>query len=585
MKKAIALTICILAMFSMLAVSASAAKKEPFLPEDDKTGYPITGISDSYSRDQNVEKVTIPENIVHLGDHAFYACKNLAQIKLHNKIQRIGKQAFEETAYYENPENWIDGVLYIGNALIKADPNKISEEYHVKPGTRLIADGAFEGCTKLSVITLPETVEYVGTDAFSETELVKNQENKSDKNLIIDHVLITADKDFIGTFSIPDGIKTIADNAFAHAKITKVITPDSLKYIGLNAFLDCKQLSEVYLGKSVKTLGRGPFRLCTNLQTINVHKDNEYFTVIDGVLYDHQLSSVIRCAQKTTGPITLPNSVTKIHAYAFEHCTKLIGVEIPDGCLFVGNSAFYLCENLIDIVLPETMEYIDNNAFSFCKNLNSIIIPNSVYYLGKNAFYHCYNLETVKIGDGVEELQDGLFEYCKELNTIELGSTIKRIDKTAFLFTKYIENVLNYQNGLLIASNKYLIKVAKDVTTCRIPDGISIIADGAFEYASDPNQLCKIYVPSSIKKFNWGAFSEIPKTTPIYYDGSIKSFSAKTNFDWDCVNLYTTDYTSSVWAIIFLSGILSLLIISITVINYRNKKQNMSVELEEQNEK
>ena len=74
MKKIGSIMICIILMVSVVTMSASAADNEGVLtlPEDDGTGYPVTGISDSYSYDEEVYKVIVPENIVRLGDQAFY---------------------------------------------------------------------------------------------------------------------------------------------------------------------------------------------------------------------------------------------------------------------------------------------------------------------------------------------------------------------------------------------------------------------------------------------------------------------------------------------------------------------------------
>lgn len=584
MKKLCSIMICIVLMISMVTVSASATANEGVLtlPEDDGTGYPVTGVSDSYSNDEEIDKVIVPENIVRLGEQAFYACTNLNQIKLHDKIQRIGKRAFEKTELYKDADNWSDGVLYIGDVLIKADPDVISGTYQVKAGTRLIADGAFEGCKNLAAIELPDTVEYIGADAFSETSLMNNKENWSNNALIIKHALISVDKEYNGAFSVPDGIRTIADCAFEHAKVTEVTTPETLKFIGYNAFWDCQELVSISLGKLVKTLGRGPFRMCNKLQVISVHEDNENFAVIDGVLYNHQLSSVVRCPQMTSGKVILPHTIKKINAYAFEWCTEIESVEIPEGCVFIGNSAFSTCENLSEVILPKTMEYIDTSAFSYCNSIDSIDIPDSVYYLGKYAFNCCHNLKEVEIGDGIEELKYCLFESCEKLNKVTLGENIKEIDETAFLFTRYVSNVSNYHNGLLISSDRYLIKVAHDVTACYIPNGIAIIADGAFEYPSEEGWLSEVHVPSSIERINWGAFHEVPEITPIYFGGSIERFIDITDFDWGCINLYTSDFNSSVWSVVILSGVLIVLGVGMIILNHIKRKQSSIVETEEE---
>lgn len=169
MKRLSAIAICILLMVSMITVSVSAAENDSILElsQDDRTGYPVTGISgDSYKNNDDVTKLVVPENITRLGEGVFIGCSNLEQIKLHDRIQVIGESAFKRTAYYDDKDNWDEGVLYIGDALIKAGHDKITETYIIRKGTRIIADAAFKDCKNLSAVTLPDTIEYVGTDAF-----------------------------------------------------------------------------------------------------------------------------------------------------------------------------------------------------------------------------------------------------------------------------------------------------------------------------------------------------------------------------------------------------------------------------------
>lgn len=584
MKQIIVAILCMVMIVTMSTGTVFASSEDGVLvlPEDDGTGYPVTGITDSYNNNDEVSKVVVPENIIRLGDRAFFGCSSLNQIKLHGGIQRIGEQAFDGTAYYKDPDNWEDGVLYIGDCLIKGNPDEMTDTYKIRNGTRLIADGAFKNCENLNTIIVPDTIEYVGAEAFIGTGYFSNPENWSNNSLVLDYLLISVDKEYAGALSVLDGIRTIADGAFSHSKVTEVVTPDSLKHIGNDAFWDCQELVRVSIAREVETLGRGPFRMCTELKTITVHEENEHYTVVDGVLYNKQLSAVIRCPHKLTGKVVLPHSIKKINAYAFAWCTEIESVEIPEGCVFIGNSAFYLCEKLNNIILPQTTEYIDNSAFSCCNSLESIVVPDNVYYLGRYAFNSCINLKEVEIGDGVEELRYCLFESCEKLNKVTLGENIKEINDTAFLFTRYISNISNYQNGLLVSSDKYLIKVTQDVTACYIPAGITLIADGAFEYPSEEGYLSEIHVPFSVKCFNWGAFHEIPETVPVYYDGSIDDFIDITDFDWDCINLYTSDFGATVWTAVILSGVFIIFVVGVIITNYIKRKQDSNTEVEEE---
>jgi len=585
MKRLIAIIFCLAFVLAALPVAASVSSEGCLLTltEDDHTGYPVTGISGNrYQYNHEVTKLVVPPNIIRLGYGLFIGCSNLSQIELHDKIQVIGERAFERTAYYEDETNRIDGVLYIGDALIRADPQMISHSYTVRQGTRIIADGAFRDCKNLHAISLPDTVEYVGTDAFAGTSLFENQEAWQDGMLIADHVLLALHPTYSGVLSVPENIKTIADGACKGSRITALITSDSLRYIGYHAFWDCRNLQTVRLGKSVQTLGRGPFRLCDELSEICVQEDNPYFAVKDGVLYDKQQTTVIRCPHRRSDSVTLPASVTKISAYAFERCAELESVVIPEGCLFIGNSAFSTCEKLTDVALPESMEYIDHYAFAYCNGLESVVIPDRVNYLGKYVFTCCMGLHQAIIGNGVTTLREGLFESAKNLNNVTLGNSICKISGSVFWDTDYISNVARYKNGLLIASDRYLLKAAHDVTSCNIPAGVTVIADGAFENLTE--ELREIRVPSSVKSFDRDAFSDIPETVPVYYAGSWSSFARRANFDPARINLYTTDFDGMLGAFAALCAVLTSLTLGMLTFEYHKRKSTQNIKTEDGHE-
>jgi len=569
MKNICSIIICIFALISTVTMSVSATSTDSVLtlPKDDGTGYPVTGIGNLYSYDEDITKVIVPENIVRLGDEAFYQCSNLNQIKLHPKIQCIGEKAFEGTAYFHDIDNWTkEGVLYIGDCLIKADPKKIPKTYCVMDGTRLIAEGAFDGCNNLNSISIPDSVEYVGENCFRGTTFYNLSENWKNNTLFLDHVLIEVKKDCSDTYVIPEGIRTIADGAFTNSAITELTTPQSLRYIGQNAFSNCTKLVKVNLNKNVETLGRGPFRFCNELKEIVVHKDNGRYATVDGILFNKSLSSIIRCPEKKTGDIILPNTVTKIAAYSFEWCMEIKSVRIPKGCVFIGCWAFSSCEKISDILILDTVNYIDDSAFSYCSNIESVIIPDSVTHLGSQAFFSCENLKEIEIGNGVKKLGPSLFELCEKLNTVTLGENITEIDYTAFLFTKYISNAENFQRGLLIASDKYLIKVAKDVEECNIPYGVTLIAEGAFKRPIATGCLKKINIPSSVTRLDSGIYYDIGQI-PVFYSGSINDFVNVTSSDLRLINLFTRDSKMAVWVVVVLFMGVVLLLASLTIIN------------------
>lgn len=573
MKKLIVFFMCAMMILSPLSVKAEKSLEVLELPEDDGSGYPVTGVSTGYNENPDVYKCIVPENILRLGAEVFKNNENLREIELHSKIQKIGKQAFWGTEIYKTSANWDEsGVLYIGDCLIEADPEIIGTSYEVRPGTRLIAAGAFENCETLMQITIPDSIEYVGEDAFANTAFSNNPENWNQGILELDDLLLKVAEDFTGTLNVRDGIKTIADEAASGCwEITEVITPESLVHIGMDAFSYCESLERISLGANVETIGRGPFYKC-NLKEIVVDKENGHFELSgEGILMDEELTHVWKCPQQFSGMLTLPFNTSIINAYAFEGC-ELGSLEIPEGCLFVGNSAFFNSQWLEEITLPESLEYIDSYAFAGCKSLEVIEIPDNVTYLGKSAFANCTNLQIAVLGDGIEKLQDNIFDKCHNLYHVELGRFTNQISETAFLDTKYLHNVKKYdENGLLIDHNSgCLIRVAPYVEKIEIPDDVQVIADGAFD---DVYELKKVELPEDIFRFNWGAFSGMPIDVNIYYDGSVEKFEEIAGTGWEMLNLVTKDLRQMRWAVAVFGVFCFVAVTMIASSNRKNEEE------------
>ena len=105
------------------------------------------------------------------------------------------------------------------------------------------------------------------------------------------------------------------------------------------------------------------------------------------------------CAALTE--VTIPNSVTEISDYAFSGCTALMSVTIPDSVTSIGKRAFYWCDSLTSVTLPSSVTSIDEYTFSRCGKLTNITIPNSVTSINYGAFSCCSSLTSVTIPESV----------------------------------------------------------------------------------------------------------------------------------------------------------------------------------------
>ncbi len=122
----------------------------------------------------------------------------------------------------------------------------------IENGVTSIGDCAFSGCAKLTSITIPESVTDIGNAAFLDcTGLVAITVDENNKNLSsADGVVYNKDKTTLiiypegkTTAIIPDGVTTIADDAFAGCiNLTSVTIPDSVTSIDYDAFDGCDNL-------------------------------------------------------------------------------------------------------------------------------------------------------------------------------------------------------------------------------------------------------------------------------------------------------------------------------------------------------
>ena len=194
-------------------------------------------------------------------------------------------------------------------------------------------------------------------------------------------------------------------------------------------------------------------------------------------------SSSTAVPKSTSGEITIPSTlggkpVTSIGDYAFEECSSLTSVTIPDGVTSIGYSAFRHCSGLTSVTIGNDVTSIGGYAFAYCSSLTSVTIPDGVTSIGHTAFYACSGLTSVTIPDGVTS-----------------------IGSDAFLATPFYNN---QPDGLVVFGKvAYRTKgtCPSDVT---IPDGVTSISDCAFAYCSS---LMSVTIPDSVTSIGYSAFS------------------------------------------------------------------------------
>lgn len=183
--------------------------------------------------------------------------------------------------------------------------------------------------------------------------------------------------------TIPNTVTNIGMYAFSRSSITSMDIPNSVTYIGQWAFMWCKNMKNVTIPNSVTAIDKGAFDGCSGLTTLNIPSS---ITAIG--IYVFAGCSGLKS-------VTIPNSVTYIGLSAFNGCNSLTSITIPSGVTIIGDFAFMSCRSLKSVIIPNKVKSIGFQAFQYCSNLKTVNIGSSVERIGTKAFADCTELADV----------------------------------------------------------------------------------------------------------------------------------------------------------------------------------------------
>lgn len=142
--------------------------------------------------------------------------------------------------------------------------------------------------------------------------------------------------------------------------------------------------------------------------------DNLTFTLKSDNTYE--VKAIYKTIQKAIIPSSYNGTyVTSIGSSAFNGCTSLTEIKIPDSVTSIGSSAFDGCSGLTSIIIPDSVTSIGYDAFYNCSGLTSVTIGNGVTSIGYWAFYNCSGLTSITIPASVTTIGSYAFYNCSEL--------------------------------------------------------------------------------------------------------------------------------------------------------------------------
>ena len=148
----------------------------------------------------------------------------------------------------------------------------------------------------------------------------------------------------------------------------------------------------------------------------NTYKNGQGIIIFDATVTSIGYQAFNNCSSLTS--VTIPNSVTSIGNNAFYDCSSLTSVTIGNSVTEIGWYAFFSCDSLTSITIPDSVTKIGYMTFSGCSSLTSVTIGNSVTSIGHYAFYYCSSLTSVTIPDSVTSIGEYAFCKCSSLTSV-----------------------------------------------------------------------------------------------------------------------------------------------------------------------
>ena len=398
---------------------------------------------------KGLTEITFPQSLKSIGSKAFELCDGLRIIRIPAAVEKIDhpNSSFERCrnleAFVVEKDNQHyasrDGVLFDKNLtrLIQC-PAKKCGAYVVPEGVESIANSAFSYCRGLTNILLPDSLVSIGTLAFDECDglkavtipdavesiggfafsncggltniiisaSVQNAKSWSDGVTVIvrgenqnytstDGVLFSKDLtelircpiEKVGSYEVPDSVTSIAESAFKNCyNLTSITLPESLSSIGRFSFYNCSSIDSIIVPASVQSIGRLAFASCKGAESIRVEEANRYYTSVDGVLFNNDLTELIQFPLGRSEYYSVPESTTTIKENAFAG-SSLTRIDLSESTSIIERTAFSICRNLSEICFPKSIAFIDEYAFGNCSNLTHAVFMGNAPVLGNSAFY------------------------------------------------------------------------------------------------------------------------------------------------------------------------------------------------------
>lgn len=340
------------------------------------------------------------------------------------------------------------------------------------------------------------------------------------------------------TIEIPstiEGQPVIGVDGFngAYHAVKHFIIPDSVKTIGNYVLSAMQNLESVTIGAGIRNLNYEMFAYNRMLKSISVSEDNENYTVINGVLYDKEVTSFIALPVATVDTLVVPKTCVDINALDYS-IYQNVEISFEDG------HAYYVTVDGVtynkemtrvefcsknyqgDYVMPDTVTEIEYQAFYQVDGLTSIVISEQVTEIVYGTFASCRNLKSVELPDGLVSIQKYAFKDTPVLSGIDLPETLQEIGEGAFE-SSGLTSVAIPDSCTYISYNAF---AKSQIKTLDLGNGVVEI--GSSTFANTPVE--SVVIPDSLTTLGYDAFYNCRNLKSVEIGSGLSSISSDTFF-------------------------------------------------------
>ena len=316
------------------------------------------------------------------------------------------------------------GVVYSeDHSILYGAPDTLSGSYRVVDGCASILDEAFAGCTSLTGISIPSSVQSIGAGAFFGCTSLTSANIPSSLTAVANDLFNGCSS--LKSIEIPSGIESIGQRSFfGCSSLTEISIPDSVTIINSNAFENCTSLETLRLSASLGTLGHYAFQNCTSLKYV-----------------------------------TMPDGMTNIGPFAFNGCTSLETVVIPDSVTYIDVAAF-ANTNIKNFIAPsglwsnvESHDKFSGDSDSIW-NTAAIFTPTSATsFSGQTSDEKVFSsVESIDLSHYTRDyIPTYMFMGLNKLTEVQIPANIRIVDSGAFFMCTGLRDVYMYHQSPSIA--------------------------------------------------------------------------------------------------------------------------------------